>query len=179
MIKKPKTSASAFALNIRENIAQNFRIFNALKIENFACAYIKADSIKIIRPLSEICRKMRQISVAGDGGGVQNLTKMISTKKLGKICPETEILKIFDVEAERGVTFIEGLPLSLIEDEVGVSHNTLKRHLRTLRDAGVLKFNLKGTFVLNPDVFDLEHCAAVRTAELPARKIQYDLFVSD
>lgn len=107
------------------------------------------------------------------------MTKMISTKKLGKICAETEILKIFDSEAERGVTFIEGLPLALIEDEVGISHNTLKRHLRTLRDAGVLKFHLKGTFVLNPDVFDLEHCSSVRTAELPARKIQYDLFVSD
>ncbi|MBQ7373301.1 MAG: replication/maintenance protein RepL [Clostridia bacterium] len=46
------------------------------------------------------------------------------------------------------------LPLAFIEDELKISHNTLKKFLRVLRDGNVLKFSLKGLFTLNPDVID-------------------------
>ncbi|HBF86637.1 MAG TPA: hypothetical protein DDW54_03050 [Clostridiales bacterium] len=110
----------------------------------------------------------------------RSVQKMIVTKNVkAGVCPEIELLKIFDAEASKGVTLINGLKLEVIEGVLNVSHNTLKRYLRAFREANVLKFKLSGVYCLNPEVFGLTYCPTIRDAELAARQMQYDLFISD
>lgn len=69
------------------------------------------------------------------------------------------------------------LPLAFLEDELQISHNTLKKFLRCLRDADVLKFSLKGLFTLNPDVVDFtDFCAP---SALNVLRYNYKVFQSD
>lgn len=69
------------------------------------------------------------------------------------------------------------LPLSFIEDELQISHNTLKKFLRVLRDGNVLKFSLKGLFTLNPDVVDFTDICA--PAAINVLRYNYKTFISD
>ena len=69
------------------------------------------------------------------------------------------------------------LPLSFLEDELNISHNTLKKFLRVLRDANVLKFSLKGLFVLNPDVIDFTDISVPSAINI--LKYNYKVFQSD
>ena len=69
------------------------------------------------------------------------------------------------------------LPLSFLEDELQISHNTLKKFLRVLRDANVLKFSLKGLFVLNPDVIDFTDISVPSAINI--LKYNYKVFQSD
>ena len=69
------------------------------------------------------------------------------------------------------------LPLSFIESELKISHNTLKKFLRVLRDANVLKFSLKGLFTLNPDVVDFTDVCV--PSALNILKYNYKMFKSD
>lgn len=69
------------------------------------------------------------------------------------------------------------LPLAELEELAGVSHNTLKKFLRVLRDGNVLKFSLKGFYTLNPDVVDFtDICAPVAINVL---RYNYKVFKSD
>ena len=69
------------------------------------------------------------------------------------------------------------LPLSFIEDELNISHNTLKKFLRILRDGNVLKFSLKGLFTLNPDVIDFTDICA--PSAINVLRYNYKTFISD
>lgn len=69
------------------------------------------------------------------------------------------------------------LPLSFIESELKISHNTLKKFLRVLRDGNVLKFSLKGVFTLNPDVVDFTDVCV--PSALNILKYNYKMFKSD
>lgn len=69
------------------------------------------------------------------------------------------------------------LPLAFIEDELKISHNTLKKFLRVLRDGNVLKFSLKGIFTLNPDVIDFTDICA--PAAVNVLRYNYKQFQSD
>ena len=69
------------------------------------------------------------------------------------------------------------LPLSFFEKELNVSHNTVKKFLRVLRDANVLKFSLKGLFTLNPEVVDFtDICTPPAISIL---RYNYKMFQSD
>lgn len=69
------------------------------------------------------------------------------------------------------------LPLAFIEEELDISHNTLKKFLRSLRDANVLKFSLKGVFSLNPDVVDFTDVCVPSAINI--LKYNYKMFKSD
>ena len=69
------------------------------------------------------------------------------------------------------------LPLSFIESELKISHNTLKKFLRVLRDGNVLKFSLKGVFTLNPDVVDFTDVCVPSAINI--LKYNYKMFQSD
>ena len=69
------------------------------------------------------------------------------------------------------------LPLAFLEEELEISHNTLKKFLRVLRDANVLKFSLKGLFCLNPDVVDFTDVCV--PSALNILKYNYKMFKSD
>ena len=69
------------------------------------------------------------------------------------------------------------LPLAFIEEELDISHNTLKKFLRALRDANVLKFSLKGLFTLNPDVVDFTDVCVPSAINI--LRYNYKMFQSD
>ena len=95
--------------------------------------------------------------------------------KIDVMSTEVKILNILATLREQE-NMLE-LPLSFLEDELEISHNTLKKFLRVLRDANVLKFSLKGLFVLNPDVVDFTDVCV--PSAINVLRYNYKVFNSD
>lgn len=98
-----------------------------------------------------------------------------SNVKTESLSTELKILKILLMLREQ--ENVLELPLAFIEDELKISHNTLKKFLRVLRDANVLKFSLKGLFTLNPDVIDFTDICV--PSALNVLRYNYKVFISD
>lgn len=95
--------------------------------------------------------------------------------KVENLSTEFKLLKIL-VTLREQENLLE-LPLAFLEDELKISHNTLKKFLRLLRDANVLKFSLKGIFSLNPDVIDFSDVCV--PSALNVLRYNYKVFQSD
>ena len=95
--------------------------------------------------------------------------------KIDVMSTEVKILNILATLREQE-NMLE-LPLSFLEEELEISHNTLKKFLRVLRDANVLKFSLKGLFVLNPDVVDFTDVCV--PSAINVLRYNYKVFKSD
>ena len=98
-----------------------------------------------------------------------------SNVKTERLSTELKILKILLTLREQ--ENVLELPLAFIEDELKISHNTLKKFLRVLRDANILKFSLKGLFTLNPDVIDFTDVCV--PSALNVLRYNYKVFQSD
>lgn len=102
---------------------------------------------------------------------------MIDISKIENISAEVEFLRIIDAYKDDGEA-IECFTASELEAALDVSHNTLKKHLRTFRDAGVIKFRLKPfRILLNPSVFDFS--AALPAGDIKALQGRFNLYISD
>lgn len=105
---------------------------------------------------------------------------MIRLKNVNEssLCSEIRLLRLLEVFAdvadENGNITIE---LSEIERDLDISHNTLKKYLRTFKCAGMLKYRLTGVFRLNPDVFDFTN--RLTNGEIASLKLKYIDFLSD
>lgn len=102
---------------------------------------------------------------------------MISLKnvKVDKLSTDFQLLNIL-LTLREPENVLE-LPLAFLEEELKVSRNTLKKFLRQLRDADVLKFSLKGLFILNPEVVDFTDIAVPSAINI--LKYNYKVFMSD
>lgn len=107
--------------------------------------------------------------------GVKILIIDLSKIKVENLSTEIKLLNILVTLRERE-NVIE-LPLASLEELLDVSHNTLKKFLRALRDANVLKFSLKGLFTLNPEVVDFTDICV--PPALNILRYNYSTFQSD
>lgn len=95
--------------------------------------------------------------------------------KVENLSTEFKILKMLLTLREQ--ENVLELPLEFFESELNISRNTLKKFLRSLRDANVLKFSLKGLFTLNPDVIDFTDVCV--PSALNVLRYNYKVFQSD
>ena len=95
--------------------------------------------------------------------------------KVENLSTEFKILKMLLTLREQ--ENVLELPLEFFESELKISRNTLKKFLRSLRDANVLKFSLKGLFTLNPDVIDFTDVCV--PSALNVLRYNYKVFQSD
>ena len=102
---------------------------------------------------------------------------MIDLKRVENISAEVEFLRILDAYKDDGIS-VSCFTAPELEAALGVSHNTLKKHLRAFRDANVIKFKLKPfRIMLNPSVFDFS--AALTAGDIKALQGQYNICISD